>query len=173
MRSDSSPPAIKVSASLCPCSGLIPPCAGFSTSRRPCPASLPCPVRMPVRPDAPLRPLLFPSPEARPAEHPQTVQAAACPFLAPFRRSRPGITHVLPSAAGRLSSVFPSARPTRRAVLFLFRPQRRKHFCRLRPKVLPFAFIINKLVVNPTKSSLFFLKNSKSPQRQKRKHFLL
>ena len=150
------------------------PLRGFSTSRRPLSGISPL-----SRQDARFAlthrsgPSCVPSPEARPAEHPQTVQAAACPFLAPFRRSRPGITHVLPSAAGRLSSVFPSARPTRRAVLFLFRPQRRKHFCRLRPKVLPFAFIINKLVVNPTKSSLFFLKNSKSPQRQKRKHFLL
>lgn len=60
------------------------------------------------------------------------------PLLAPFRRSRPACPPLSVNAPSLPSA--PTARPPRRAVLFLFRPQRRKHFCR--PLMAGFSILL-------------------------------
>lgn len=83
-----------VGFTFCPCSGLFPLPPGSRRRALACPASLPRPVRLPASPcrifSGPSR---FRHETARTGCSPQTTQAAACPppFLAPFRRSRPGI----------------------------------------------------------------------------------
>lgn len=94
--------------------------------------------------------------------------APSCPFPSITARMPP-----FPSATLGLVFRLPTARPPRRAVLFLFRPQRRKHFCRFRSKALLFSFIINMLLIASAKNSPFFRKTPLPLRQQKRKTFLL
>lgn len=116
-----------VGFTFCPCSGLFPLPPGSRRRALACPASLPRPVRLPA---SRLRPA--------PAPPVSVMRRPALPVLTRQRRLRPVPflplsvdhgPHALPSpSTPPLSRLRP--RPGRRAVLFLFRPQRRKHFCR-------------------------------------------
>lgn len=161
-----------VGFTFCPCSGLLPLPPGSRRRALACPASLPRPVRLPA---SRLRPA--PAPPVSVMRRPGLAvlrkrrrqrSAPSCPFPSITARMPP-----FPSATLGLVFRLPTARPPRRAVLFLFRPQRRKHFCRFRSKVLLFSFIINMLLIASAKNSPFFRKTPLSLRQQKRKTFLL
>lgn len=158
-----------VGFTFCPCSGLLPLPPGSRRRALACPASLPRPVRLPA---SRLRPA--PAPPVSVMRRPGLAvlrkrrrqrSAPSCPFSSITARHR---------ASSTAAASLPSApRPGRRAVLFLFRPQRRKHFCRFRSKALLFSFIINMLLIASAKNSPFFRKTPLSLRQQKRKTFLL